>query len=268
MKISCIQMRVVCADPDANFVRVATLTKRAMRKKPDVILLPELWNTGFAPRGIDPALADEDGAHTRRFCAALAKKHSVNLVAGSVLTRKNGALYNTAYVFDRAGDCVAEYDKAHLFSPSGEGQVYTAGDKLVTFSLDGVVCGVMICYDLRFAEIARALALAGAKVLFIPAEWPRQRTKQMLTLLRARGIENQLFAALANGCGEAIGTRFGGKSAIIDPLGNFLARAGRGEKIIFANLNFDAQEKIRRELPVFLDRRPSLYGSLCEPIIK
>ncbi len=268
MKISCIQMRVVCANPDANFARVSALIQRAARKKPDVILLPELWNTGFAPRGIDPKLADEDGARTRSFCAELAIKHSVNLVAGSVLTRKSGALYNTAYVFDRAGDCVAEYDKTHLFSPSGEGEAYTAGDKLVTFPLDGIVCGVMICYDLRFSELARALALNGTKVLFIPAEWPRQRTRQMLTLLRARAIENQLFAALCNGCGEAIGTRFGGKSAIIDPLGNALAKAGHGEKTIFANLNFDLQEKIRTELPVFLDRRPSLYGSLCEPIKK
>lgn len=268
MKISCIQMRVVCADPDANFARVSALTKRAMRKKPDVILLPELWNTGFAPRGIDPKLADEDGARTRSFCATLAKKHSVNLVAGSVLTRKGGALYNTAYVFDRAGNCVAEYDKVHLFSPSGEGEMYTPGDKLVTFSLDGVVCGVMICYDLRFAELARALALNGTKVLFIPAEWPRQRTSQMLTLLRARAIENQLFAALANGCGEAPGTGFGGKSVIVDPLGNTLAKAGRGERIITSTIDFEAQERIRNELPVFLDRRPSLYGSLCEPIKK
>lgn len=268
MKISCIQMRVVCANTDANFARVSALIQRAARKKPDVILLPELWNTGFAPREIDPALADEDGARTRSFCAALVKKHGINLVAGSVLTRKGGALYNTALVFDRAGACVAEYDKAHLFSPSGEGQVYTAGDKLVTFPLDGVVCGVMICYDLRFAELARALALKGAKVLFIPAEWPRQRTRQMLTLLRARGIENQLFAALANGCGEAPGTRFGGKSAIVDPLGNTLAKAGRGEKIIHSTIDFEAQERIRTELPVFLDRRPSLYGSLCEPIKK
>jgi predicted amidohydrolase len=261
-------MRVKCADPDVNFAHVAALTQRAARKKPDVILLPELWNTGFAPRGIDPALADEDGARTRSFCAELAKKHSVNLVAGSVLTRKGGALYNTAYVFDRAGACIAEYDKTHLFSPSGEGAAYAAGNEIGSFRLDGVECGVMICYDLRFAELARALALKGARVLFIPAEWPRQRAEQMRALLRARAIENQLFAALANGCGEAPGTRFGGESAIVDPLGNFLARAGHGERIITSTIDFEAQERIRNELPVFLDRRPSLYGSLREPIKK
>jgi predicted amidohydrolase len=255
-------MRVKCADPDANFDRVTALTQRAAREKSDVILLPELWNTGFAPREIDPSLADEDGARTKRFCAALAKKHNVNLVAGSVLTRKGGELYNTAYVFDRAGDCIAEYDKTHLFSPSGEGEAYAAGNQIVTFSLNGVACGIMICYDLRFPELARALALKGAKVLLIPAEWPRQRTEQMLALLRARAIENQMFATVCNGCGEALGTRFGGKSAIIDPLGNYLSLAGRGEKIISATIDFAAQEKIRRELPVFSDRRPELYGSI------
>ncbi|MEZ4626968.1 MAG: nitrilase-related carbon-nitrogen hydrolase [Eubacteriales bacterium] len=117
----------------------------------------------------DPALADDDGARTKAFCAGLAKQFGVNLVAGSVLTRKSGALYNTAYVFDRAGACIAEYDKTHPSPPSGKGEAYTAGDQIITFPLDGIVC-IMIGYDLRFAELARAMALSGAKILFIPAE--------------------------------------------------------------------------------------------------
>ena len=86
----------------------------------------------------------------------------------------------------------------------------------------------------------------------------------MLTLLRARAIENQLFAALCNGCGNAFGTKFGGTSAIVDPLGNVLAKAGRGERMITAEIDFSAQEKIRQDLPVFSDRRPTLYYGLCE----
>ena len=86
----------------------------------------------------------------------------------------------------------------------------------------------------------------------------------MLELLRARAIENQLFAALCNGCGTAYGTQFGGSSAIVDPLGNVLANAGRRERMITAELDFDAQERIRKELPVFLDRKPELYLGLCD----
>ena len=120
VKISCIQMNVRAGQPEENFSRAEALLKRAAKRNPDVILLPELWNTGFAPGKIDPALSDADGARTRALCGALAKEHTVNIVAGSVLTRKGGLLYNTAYVFDRAGACIAEYDKTHLFSPSGE----------------------------------------------------------------------------------------------------------------------------------------------------
>ena len=264
MKISCIQMNVRAGAPEENFSRAETLLKKAAKKKPDVILLPELWNTGFAPQNIDPALADEDGARTKVLCSGLAKELGVSIVAGSVVTRKSGKLHNTAYVFSRAGECIAEYDKTHLFSPMGEGEAYASGNRLVTFPFDGITCGVLICYDLRFPEIARALALSGAKVLFLPAEWPRRRTEQMMTLLRARAIENQVFAALCNGCGEAFGTRYGGKSAIVDPLGNVLALAGRREKILTAVLDFKAQDRIRTEIPVFLDRRPELYAGMCK----
>ena len=266
VKISCIQLNVRAGQPEENFSRAEALIREAAKRKADVILFPELWNTGFAPAEIDPSLADEDGARTKTLCGALAKEYGVNIVAGSVLSRKNSALYNTAYVFDRTGACIAEYDKTHLFSPSGENKVYAAGDKIVTFPLDGITCGVMICYDLRFPELARVLALSGAKVLFISAEWPKQRTRQMLALLRARAIENQLFAVLCNGCGNAFGTQFGGNSAIVDPLGNVLAKAGHRERMITAEIDFSAQERIRKELPVFLDRKPKLYGAISQTV--
>ncbi|MDD4311252.1 MAG: carbon-nitrogen family hydrolase, partial [Eubacteriales bacterium] len=156
MKICCIQMNVRAAQPEFNFSRVKLLIAAAASadtEKPDVILLPELWNTGFAPGKIDPGLADEDGARTKALCGGLAKEYGINIVAGSVLCRKAEALYNTAFVFNRAGDCIAEYDKTHPFSPSGEGVAYQAGDQIVTFPLDGVMCGIMICYDLRFPEL-------------------------------------------------------------------------------------------------------------------
>lgn len=266
MKICSIQMNVCAAEPERNFARAELLIRQATERQPDVVLLPELWNTGFAPKQIDTSLADEDGARTKALCGSLAREYGVNILAGSVLARKGDALYNTAYVFDRAGSCIAEYDKTHLFSPSGEGEAYAAGNRFVTFPLDGVVCGIMICYDLRFPELCRVLALSGAKVLFIPAEWPRQRTEQLRTLLSARAIENQMFAALCNGCGEAYGTEFGGKSALVDPLGNVLVEAGEGEEIIFSSIDLEAQKRIRKELPVFFDRRPELYDPISHTL--
>ena len=257
-------MKVRAGSPEVNYLRAERLISKAAMRSPDVILLPELWNTGFAPGKIDPTQADNDGVCTKALCGKLAKEFGVNIVAGSVLCRRNGALYNTAYVFDRSGDCIAEYDKTHLFSPLGEDRVYSAGDRVVTFPLDGVTCGIMICYDLRFGELARVMALSGAKVLFIAAAWPIQRINQVRMLLKARAIENQVFAAFCNGCGKAAGMQYGGNSAIADLLGNILAKAGRRERIITVDLDFEDLERIRRELPVFLDRRPELYGAISQ----
>lgn len=262
MKICCVQMDVCAAEPEQNFARAEELIRESAKSRPDVILLPELWNTGFAPKAIDPMQADEDGARTKALCGSLAKELGANIVAGSVLAKKGDALLNTAYVFNRLGDCVAEYDKTHLFSLSGEGESYAAGDRLVTFPLDGVTCGILICYDLRFPELCRALALDGAKILFIPAEWRKVATKQMRALLDARAIENQVFAALCNGCGEAFGAEFGGNSAIVDPLGNVLAQAGTVEETIYAEIDLAMQDQVRKDLPVFLDRRPTLYDPI------
>ncbi len=266
MKICCVQMNVCAAEPEQNSARAEMLIRQSAASQPDVILLPELWNTGFAPNQIDASLADEDGARTKALCGSLAREYGVNIVAGSVLAKKGDALYNTAYVFDRAGSCIAEYDKTHLFSPSGEGEAYAAGNRFVTFPLDGVMCGIMICYDLRFPELCRALALSGAKAVFLPAEWRKVATKQMRALLEARAIENQMFAALCNGCGEAYGTEFGGSSAIVDPLGNVLAQAGSDEETIYAEIDLAMQDQVRKDLPVFLDRRPELYDPISHTL--
>ena len=116
---------------------------------------------------------------------------------------RNGKIYNTACVFDRAGACIAEYDKTHPFTPMGEHKVYTPGDHLVTFTLDSVRCGLLICYEVRFPELWRTLALRGAQVMFLPAQWTAARQYHWETLTAARAIENQLFVVSCNACGEA-----------------------------------------------------------------
>lgn len=264
MILSCVQLNVRADEPERNFARAAALVRKAARAKADVVLLPETLNTGFAPGQIDPAMADSDGARTKAVFSPLAKELGVNIVAGSVTNRKADGLYNTAFVFGRDGSVVAEYDKTHLFSPAGENEAYTAGDALCRFTLDGVSCAVMTCYDLRFPELARALALPGLDVLLIPAEWPKSRVSQMLALLRARAVENQLYAALCNGCGEAQGVRYGGRSAIVDPLGETLAQAGGRETIIRAAADIGELAHIRKATPVWRDRRPELYGALTD----
>ena len=259
MKVTCLQMDVQFACVEENFLHAEKLIGDAMEAAPDVIVLPETWNTGFFPRENLADLADRDCAMVTERIGSLAKKYRVNLVAGSVANVRKGQVYNTACVFDRQGRRIARYDKTHLFSPMGEDGYFTKGDRLCRFSLDGVPCGLIICYDLRFPELTRALALAGMDVLFAVSQWPEVRIPHLQTLCAARAIENQCFVINCNGCGAAGDTRFGGHSAVYDPLGSILAQAGSGEEILTAACDLLTLPALRSAIPVFHDRRPELY---------
>lgn len=260
MRVSCVQMNMQAAQPEHNFAHAEKLIRLAAASEQlDVVVLPETWNTGFAPGTIDPLLADEDGMRTKAVFSALARELRVNIVAGSVANRRGGRQYNTAFVFDRAGDCVASYDKTHLFSPMGEDKAFEAGDSLARFRLDGANCALIICYDVRFPELTRTLALPGLDLLFVVAQWPEKRISHLSVLSQARAIENQMFVATCNSCAEAFGTKFGGYSAIIDPWGTVLKQAGTSEETITEEMDFAVLREIRDTIPVFADRRAELY---------
>ena len=164
MKVACLQMDMLLAKPEENFSHAAKLVKQAMEAQPDVLVLPETWNTGFFPRENLQALCDRDGNRVRQVFGALAAQYQVNIMAGSVSNLRGGKVYNTAMVFDRTGACIASYDKTHLFTPMGEDNYYTPGDRLCTFVLDGVKCGLIICYDVRFPELTRSLTVPGLDI--------------------------------------------------------------------------------------------------------
>lgn len=255
MKIACIQMDVRFCQPEENFRQGKELIREAIKDTPDVVVLPEMWNTGFFPGEVTQPW----GERVVSEIGALAKEYAVNIVAGSVAEKRNGKVYNTAYVFDRSGKCIATYDKTHLFSPMGEDRVFTPGNRLCRFHLDGIPCGLLICYDLRFPELSRALALEGINALFVVSQWPQERIFHLQTLCKARAIENQVFLACCNGCGSAGDTKFGGGSMILDPLGNTLAQAGENESIFAADWDLSQLKNLRNSFNVFADRRPDLY---------
>ncbi len=259
MKTTCIQMDMQFCRPEENFRRAAELIESAMGDKPDVLVLPELWNTGFFPKENLPDLSDREGAQVKQVIGALAKKHRVNIVAGSVADLRGGMVYNTCYVFDRDGKCIASYDKTHLFSPMEEDRFFTPGENICRFTLDGVPCGVIICYDLRFPELCRSMAVEGTDCLFVVSQWPMERIPHLQTLCAARAIENQTFLACCNSCGRADGTVFGGHSMIVDPVGKVLAMADKAETAISAHLDLSQLSNIRNSINVFADRRPELY---------
>ena len=237
MRLSVIQMDMRLGESAYNFAHAEALLRRAAAEGADTALLPETWNTGFFPADHLPERSDRGGEAVKALCAPLARELNMNIVAGSVSDRRGGGGDNTAYVFDRQGACLAAYDKTHLFTPMGEHEHYAAGDHLTTFSLDGHKCSLLICYDLRFPELFRTLALQGVELLLLPAQWPAARRDHWETLTAARAIENQLFLAACNSCGTAGETVFGGASRILGPRGELLAAAGVGEEIITSSIH-------------------------------
>lgn len=260
MRVTCLQMDMKLGKVTENFSHAEKLIRASLCDKPDVIVLPETFNTGFFPKENLRDLCCNNGDTVKSKIGGLAKEYRVNIVAGSVSNLREDNVWNTSLIFDRNGECIAEYDKTHLFTPMGENSCYTHGDRLCTFTLDNVKCGVIICYDLRFPELTRSLVLQGMDMLFVVSQWPYERISHLQSLITARAIENQIFVVCCNSCGTAYKTRFGGNSAIIDPLGKTLSLGGEKEQVLTADCDMHMLTQIRGSIPVMKDRRPALYN--------
>ncbi|MBD3109767.1 carbon-nitrogen family hydrolase [Bacillus sp. AGMB 02131] len=261
MKIAVVQMDVAFADPEKNFLRAQNWIEEAAENAVDTIVLPEMWNAGYALEELD-RLADENGERTKAFLSEQAKKCNVNIVGGSVAVKKNGQYFNTQYVTNRNGDIVAEYDKAHLFKLMDEHLYMNAGEKANVFNIEGVTCGGVICYDLRFPEWIRAHVLKGAQIMFIPAQWPSKRIDHWQLLLQARAIENQCYIVAVNRVGKDPNNEFNGHSMVIAPWGDLLLSGETSEGILYAELDLQEVKRVRDTIPVFNDRRPNLYEKI------
>lgn len=258
MKIACVQIDVAFGEPERNFVAVEKYIQEAAENNADVVALPEMWNTGYALENLE-ILADGEGKRTKECLSKLAKKHHVNIVGGSVSTKKGNHFFNTMFVANRDGKVISEYDKVHLFKLMNEHLFLQAGDKMNVFQLDGTTCGGVICYDLRFPEWIRAHVLKGARIMFISAEWPKPRLDHWQVLLRARAIENQCFVIAVNRIGNDPNNEFGGHSMIFSPWGEILLDGKGEEGIFYQEIDLEAVEQIRKTIPVFQDRRVDLY---------
>ncbi|RME35455.1 MAG: carbon-nitrogen family hydrolase, partial [Deltaproteobacteria bacterium] len=170
-------------------------------------------------------------------------------------------VFNTSYVVDN-GEVAGSYRKLHLFSVMREDRFLAAGNEAVIVDTSVGRLGLAICYDLRFPELFRKLALGGAEIICLPAEWPKPRQEHWRTLLRARAIENQMFVAACNCCGIQGKLDFFGMSLLIDPWGDVLAEGGETDTVIRADFDLAKMHAFREQIPCFNDRRPEIYGRL------
>jgi predicted amidohydrolase len=248
-------MDIQLGRPDINLSRAVEGIIQASEINPDVILLPELFTTGFSENLLK--VSEPIDGNTVTTLKELAVKYNVN-IAGSFAEKWKGQIYNSMPVITPKG-IAGIYRKTHLFKPMDEPNTFQPGDEIVAVDLDFGKAGCLICYDIRFPEMARRLTLDGAKVLMVSAEFPHPRLDHWTTLLKARAIENQLFVCAVNRVGRDDTNEFFGHSMIISPWGEVIAEGRVGEEIIFADLELEEVEEARRTIPALEDRREDLY---------
>jgi predicted amidohydrolase len=263
MKVAAAQIECELGNLSANLKKVSCFTERARDAGAELIVFPEMTDTGYAVSLIrEKANPWSEGAVPE--LQKIAHKLGISIVCG-LSEKENGLIYNSQVAIDPAGTIVAKYRKVHLFAvaPVEEEKCFTAGDCLTSFALGPLRFGLTICYDIRFPELYRTLAVDHkTNCLINSSAWPFPRVEHLRVLATARAIENQSYLILANCVGSGVGTRFCGSSAVIDPYGVLLAAASTDrEELVLAELSQDVLETVRRKMPVFSHRRPALYSS-------
>jgi predicted amidohydrolase len=253
-------------DKAANLAAATRLIKQAAVAGAKLVVLPELFNCLGRFETIVAAAEPIPGSTSDVLCR-LAARLSVTIVAGSIAecAGRAGKAYNTSLIISPTGQRIAKYRKVHLFDVAidegprtTESHWMVPGEELSIVSTELGVLGQSICYDLRFAELYRALASRHAEVLLVPAAFTRTTGEaHWHTLLRARAIENQAYVIAPNQCGSnTAGIDTFGHSLIVDPWGDILAEAhSDNEQVILAEIDLARVAEIRRQIPVLEHRR-------------
>jgi predicted amidohydrolase len=253
-----VQFNIKLGDVTTNLATATAGLQRVAARGAQLAVLPEMWSTGYDYRRL-AQLAEE----TPRILIKL-EALSLDLglvIVGSLAEKVGESIYNSSFVVDN-GKQVGHYRKLHLFSNMGEDRFLAAGQNSCVVPTSVGRLGLAICYDLRFPELFRKMALEGAEIICLPAEWPKPRQEHWRTLLRARAIENQLFVAAANCCGIQGKLDFFGMSLLISSLGEVLAEGGEENTELVATLSREEMIKYRTNIPCFKDRRPDIYAKL------
>lgn len=258
ISISLGQLNIKLGDVKSNFNNAGRFIAEASRRKSHVIVLPELWSTGYDLTNA-PSYADELNTGMFQNIAKVAAQYNIAVV-GSILEQQGEHVTNCATFVSPQGHTMGVYRKIHLFRLFDEDKYLAEGDTPLVMDLPWGPTGLSICYDLRFPELFRAYAVKDkAKLIFVSAEWPLARLEHWRALIIARAIENQCFIVAVNACGETGDTVFAGHSMIVDPWGKVVVEAGESEQLLTVTIDLDDVDHVRATIPVFEDRRPDAY---------
>jgi omega-amidase len=252
MKIVGLQIDISWENKPANFENVRRLLNQAAPEKNSLVVLPEMFATGFSMNVA--TVAEPYGGETEQFLSEMAKKHAIYLVGGAAMQSNQGRPRNKALVFGPKGELLGFYAKMRPFSPGGETEHYAAGDRPMAFHWNECTFAPFVCYDLRFPELFRQAAAAHRPELFVViANWPEKRITHWVRLLQARAIENQAYVIGVNRVGKDPFYSYTGRSLILDYNGEILADAGQGEGSLEGRLDLDSLTKYRQGLPFLED---------------
>ncbi|HEU4449388.1 MAG TPA: carbon-nitrogen hydrolase family protein [Gaiellaceae bacterium] len=268
LRVACVQISSSAAKAE-NLERMEGLVARAAATGADLVLLPEKWNGLGGPDTLREVAEPLAGGESVEAMSGWARTHGITLVGGSIAERREGRekLSNTCVVFDGDGEIVAVYRKIHMFDVEVGGHVYREseseepGEGPVGCEAEGWALGLTVCYDLRFPELYRILAVEGAELVTVPAAFTLYTGKDHWELLlRARAVENQCYVAAANQWGvHAEGKASYGRSMIVDPWGVVLAQAPDSDAVVSAELDRAHLERVRRAIPSLANRQPAAY---------
>lgn len=245
-----VQMDIVWEDREANFRQVEQYAKEASAQGADLLILPEMFSTGFS---MNPSVtAEPPNGPTISFLKELAQTHCLNVIGGVVLESEGNKGRNCAVAVDRQGCVVSEYAKSHLFSFLGEDHVHTAGDGPKIFTLEGISFACFVCYDLRFPELFRLIASKVAAMVVI-ASWPSSRQSHWDVLLPARAVENQCYAIGVNRVGSGGDLDFEGGTVCVDPMGTVLFREKDSAGVFLSEIDTGVVSHVRETMPFLKD---------------
>ena len=261
MKIAAAQISCAPGELDTNVGKIRDFSAFAKEAGAELVVFPEMVDTGYSMPAIQKfAEPWADGAVPK--LQRIAKAVSIAIASG-ISERDGASIYNAQVVIDLAGQVVSKYRKTHLVTaaPLDERRWLSPGSELTSFNMGGFRFGMGICYDLRFPEMCRTLAVKhSANVLINSSAWPFPRLEHLRVLAMARAIENQTYLILANRVGTDDGVTFCGSSAIIDPYGVILAAASADrEELIQAEVSSQVLDSVRSRMAVFEHRRADLY---------
>ena len=258
MNVLALQLDIVWHDKRANHEKVAALLDRAGAAAGSLVVLPEMFATGFS---MDVAHVADDALHeTEQFLVRTAIQRNVAVIGGLATRGPDGRGRNEAIVAFPDGRPTLRYQKLQPFTLGGEAGHYSAGQNILLFEWQGFQIAPFICYDLRFPELFRAAVLRGAHVFPVIANWPVARDEHWVTLLKARAIENLCYVVGVNRFGKDPNFTYSGRSAILGPRGGEIAGIGSTEGVIAGKLSLEPLLEWRREFPALGDIRPDFIS--------